>query len=51
MMRKMRWRVAAVVAFLMGVPFVAEARADDTGEIIGGVFGLVAAILGAVGDS
>jgi hypothetical protein len=48
---KLRWRIAALAAFLMGVPLVAEARADDTGVIIGSALGLAGAIIDVAGDS
>jgi hypothetical protein len=49
--RKLRWRFAALVAFLIGVPLVEQAQASDTGAIVGGVFGLVAAIVDVAGNS
>ena len=50
-LKKLRWRVAALVAFLMGIPMVEQARADDVGDIVDSVFSLVYSILNVAGDS
>jgi hypothetical protein len=47
MWRKLRWKLAAVVAFLMGAPFVAEARAQDGWDIAAAAIGLGLAIADA----
>ncbi len=51
MFRKLRWRTAAVVAFLMGVPLVEQAQADDGGSIADSAFSLISAIVDAAGNS
>ena len=45
------WRVAAVVAFLMGLPMVQQAKASDASHITGGALSLVDAIIEAAGNS
>lgn len=47
----LRFRAAAVIAFLMGVPFVEQARASDFGDITDSVFSLVRSIIDAAGNS
>lgn len=53
-LRKIRWCVCAAVAFMMGIPFVEQAKAGfgfgDEG-IVGASIALVGAIIGAAGDS
>ena len=50
-LKRLRWGAAALVAFLLGVPFVSEARADDWGRIVRGVFQMVFGIVDVAGDS
>lgn len=52
-MKRMRWKAAAAVAFLMGIPFVEEAHAGHggVGGIIGGALTLTGAIIDVAGDS
>jgi hypothetical protein len=49
--RGLRWRFAALIAFLMGLPFVAQAKADSTSDIINGALGLTGGIIDAAGNS
>ena len=47
----LRWKAAAVIAFLMGVPFVEQARAQDVSRIIDGAISLAFGIVDAAGHS
>ncbi len=49
--KRMRWKLAAAIAFLMGVPFVEQAQAQNVGDIVYAAVGLAAAIVGAAGNS
>lgn len=48
---KLRWRIAALAAFLMGVPLVSEARANDASDILDAALGLTGTVLDVAGDS
>lgn len=50
-LKKMRWHVAAAVAFLMGIPMVEQAQANDVSDIADSVISLVGAIIDAAGNS
>ena len=47
----LRWKAAAALAFLMGVPFVPQARAQDVGGIVNAGIWLAMAIVDMAGDS
>jgi hypothetical protein len=47
----LRWKTAAVIAFLMGVPFVERAQAQDAGNIVQAAINLALGIFDAAGDS
>jgi len=50
--RWLSWKAAAVVAFLMGLPMVQQAKAgDDSSSITSGVLSLVDGIVDAAGNS
>ncbi len=49
--RSLRWHVAALAAFLMGVPLAEKAMADNTSDIFGSASSLAGAIIDAVGNS
>jgi len=48
---RLRWKAAAAVAFLMGVPFVPQARAQDVGGLIEAAGWLAMSIVDIAGDS
>ena len=50
-LRNLRWQAAAVIAFLMGVPLVESAHAQDVADITESAFSLVSAIIDAAGNS
>ena len=50
-MRKYRLLKAAALAFIMGLPMVSEAKAQDVGGIIEAVFALTFGIIDVAGDS
>lgn len=51
-MSRLRVKMAAVAALLMGLPVVETARADSgVGDIVGGVFSLIFGIVDVAGDS
>ncbi len=47
----LRWKAAAALAFLMGVPFVPEARAQDVGGIVDASIWLAMSIVDVAGHS
>jgi hypothetical protein len=47
----LRWKAAAVIAFLMGVPFVEQAHAQDVGGIIYSAISLAFGIVDMAGNS
>jgi len=47
----LRWKAAAVLAFLMGVPFVEQAHAQDVGGIINSALSLAFGIVDLAGNS
>ncbi len=47
----LRWRMFAVVEFLMGLPLVEQAKADDGSGIVDSAVSLVQAIIDAAGNS
>lgn len=51
MFRRLRWQVAAVVAFLMGVPMAEQAKAADGGNIVEAAIALTLSIIDIAGDS
>lgn len=50
-MRKFRFWKAAALAFIMGVPMAAEAKAQDAGGIIEAALALTFGIIDVAGDS
>ena len=50
-MRKIRFWSAAALAFIMGIPMATEAKAQDTGGIIGSALGLAFGIVDVAGSS
>ncbi len=50
-MRGYRVWMAAILAFIMGVPMAAEAKAQGIGGIIEAAFGLTFSIIDVAGDS
>lgn len=51
-LRSLSWKVAAAFAFLMGMPMIAEARAESgVGGIIGNALGLAGSIIDVAGSS
>ena len=50
-LKRLRWRAAVVIAFLMGVPFASQAQADDGGSIVNAALSLIFGIVDVAGDS
>lgn len=50
-LKKVRWQIAAGVAFLIGIPMVEKAQADEVSDIVNGVFWLVRGIVDLAGRS
>ena len=48
---KWRLRMAALVAFVMGIPMAEQARADSAGDIFNAAWALVESIIDIAGDS
>lgn len=49
--KRLRWYIAGLVAFLMGIPMAERAMADDGGDIFGSALSLTSAIIDAAGNS
>lgn len=49
--RGLRWKAAAAIAFLMGVPLAEQARAQDVGDIVSSAIALALAIIDVAGNS
>ncbi len=47
----LRWKAAAAVAFLVGIPFVPEAKAQGAGDIVTSAIDLALSIVGLAGNS
>lgn len=50
-LKKVRWSVAAAVAFLIGIPMVEKAQAQGVDDIANGIFSLINGIVDLAGNS
>jgi len=51
MIRKVRWYMAAAIAYLLGFPMAEKAMAGDAFDIVGAALSLAFAIVDVAGDS
>ena len=48
---QLKLKLAALAAFVVGIPMASQAKADDVGNLVESIFSFIGAIIDVAGDS